>query len=106
MAELSQPLQETARKSLAAILQGLSSVGQVNVAKALDASESTISKLKSDGDLDRLAKLLAIVGLKVVPVRFRCEDPDYLAAMEMLAHRYMESRQAGAKPALNFEDPE
>ncbi len=106
MPQLSTDQLEIARKSHSQILSGLASVGQVNVARALELSESAVSKLKSEGDLERLSQLLSFLGLKVVPTKYRCEDPEYLAAMEMLAHRYMESRQHKARPTLDFGDLE
>lgn len=75
---------ERARKNLASIFKGLSSVGQVTVAKALSISEGTVSKMKSD-DLPTVADLLAICGLKVVPETYQCYEPKVIDAILALA---------------------
>lgn len=58
---------ETTRKNEAAMIRALASVGQKNVAELLGISEATVSRWK-DGDLEKTAKSLAAMGLKVVPV--------------------------------------
>jgi transcriptional regulator with XRE-family HTH domain len=88
MAALSLQPDERARKNLALILQALATAGQAELAKILEVSESTLSRMK-DGDIPQMAKLLAHCGLKVVPNEYRCEDPAYLAAIELLASKYM-----------------
>lgn len=75
---------ERARKNLALILTRLSSVGQANVAEALQVSESLISKAKS-GDLELFAKMLACVGIKCVPAHVRCYEPKQIEAVLALA---------------------
>lgn len=80
---LSQDEIERSRKNFAAILKGFSSVGQVHVAKAIGKHESTISKMISDGDLERFAQILAKIGLKVVGTEYRCVDPK---TMETILH--------------------
>ena len=86
----------TARKINATLLQRLASVGQNRVATALGQSESTVSRWK-DGELEKLASLLAVLGLKVVPVNQKCFDPQYIEALRMLA------RQALDEPAHALE---
>lgn len=82
--------QEPARanKNLTAILQGLASAGQANVSKALDVSESAVSRMK-DADIPHLARFLAACKLKVVPESFTCVDPAYLSAIVTLAQKHM-----------------
>lgn len=81
-------VQERARKNEAAILNGLSRAGQVNVAAAMNVSESTISKLKGE-ELRKLARLLAGCGLKAVPAEMQCFDPNTLQAVVQLAKERM-----------------
>lgn len=69
---------ERARKNLAAILRGLSRAGQATLAAELHVSESTVSRMKSEGDLERVSKLLALCGLKIVPEDMRCYPPEYV----------------------------
>lgn len=75
---------ERARKNLALILTRLSSVGQAEVAKSLEVSESLISKAKS-GDLELVAKILARCGIKCVPSHLRCYEPKQMEAILVLA---------------------
>ena len=74
---------ERARKNFSAIYQRLSSVGQVNVAKALDISEPTMSRLAEQSE--RIARMLEALGLKVVPVEMKCYDPKVIQAILTLA---------------------
>jgi hypothetical protein len=99
-AELSPELDARARKNGATILQALAAVGQVEVAKRLKVSESTVSRYKDkDGQIEEIGKLLAAMGLKVVPGHFECEDPQELASLRWFSRRYLElitaSRDAG-----------
>ncbi len=82
MTSLSPDLEERTKKTSSLILRALHSVGQVHVAKALDVSESWISKWKTD-DLERMTKLLLLCELKVVPREVRCFHPKDI---EMLMH--------------------
>lgn len=94
---------ERSRKNLSTILQALGTIGQNQVAQALGISESTVSRMK-DGELAQTSKLLSILKLKVVPEEFECVDPEYLAATELFAQRYLaiavekraERKRAGA----------
>jgi hypothetical protein len=77
--------EERARKNAATILNGMHSFGQSHLAKELDVSESTVSKWKPNGDIDRTAKMLSVLGLKVVPVTAQCFDPQYVEHLRALA---------------------
>ncbi len=78
-------LTDRARKNEAAILQGLASAGQATVARELDVSESKVSRLKSDGEIRRIATMLAAMGLKVVPQSYRCAKPEVIEAAMVFA---------------------
>ena len=80
MAALSPQADARARKNVATIFQALQQAGQVNVARALEVSEPTVSRMK-EKDLPEAAKILAVLQLKVVPEQFRCVDPAYLAGL-------------------------
>lgn len=86
----SPQLDERARKNLASIFQGLSTVTQVKVAERLELSEPTISRMK-EKEAAEMARFLAACGLKVVPERYECEDPVYLSSLKLLASRYLAS---------------
>lgn len=78
-----------ARKSEALVLQRLASIGQVAVAKGLGVNESTVSRMK-DGEISRYSQMLAVLGLKVVPVEVRCFDPDEVGALLFHARKRLE----------------
>jgi hypothetical protein len=82
MTSLSADLDERTKKTASLVLRCLHSVGQVNVAKALDVSESWLSKWKTD-ELDRTTRLLLLCGLKLVPVNVHCF---HQKDVEMLMH--------------------
>jgi len=77
---------ERSRKFHGLILNGLAREGQVHVADAIGVHESTVSKWK-DGDLERFAQILAVVGLKVVPASQRCYDAAEIDALLVLARQ-------------------
>lgn len=77
--------EERARKNASTILKSMHSFGQSHLAKELDVSESTVSKWKPNGDIDKTAKMLAVLGLKVVPVSAQCFDPEYVEHLRALA---------------------
>lgn len=76
---------DRSRKNESAILHALASVGQANLATGMEVSESFISRLKSNGDLGKTAKMLALLGLKVVPTSMVCFDPQYVEHLRALA---------------------
>lgn len=88
MAPLSMKGNERARKNLQSILQALATVGQASVAEAIGVSESTVSRMK-DGELERLAQLLAALGLKVVPEAVKCYEPAFIESIFQLAKQRM-----------------
>lgn len=73
-----------ARKSLSLIFKRLQEVGQNTVAKELSVSDATISGWKTK-DAEMAAKVLAELGLKVVPVSLKCYHPDEIGALLKLA---------------------
>lgn len=89
------------QKNLTAMLNGLVSTGQVNVARVLEISEPTVSRMKDD-ELPRVAKLLATCELKVVPETWRCVDPRQMDALLVLAGGELDRLRA--RPDLVWED--
>ena len=82
---------ETARKSLTLTLQGLSDPGmQGFIAKALQTSEATISRLKSE-HLEQVMQMLALLGLKVVKTSDKTINEERLMAVALLAHHSLSS---------------
>lgn len=82
--EVSGGAAERARKNLTLILQRLSSVGQATVATGLSLSEATVSRFKAE-QAEQFSKILAILGLKVVPEHVRCYEPKQIEAVLALA---------------------
>lgn len=77
-----------ARKNLAAIFQRLSEVGQSVVAQRLSVSDATVSRWKTE-DAELCAKLLAEIGLKVVPIGLKCFSPAKITAILQLAKDHL-----------------
>lgn len=93
--------EERARKNLATIFAGLSSVGQAKVATTLAISESAVSKAKGD-ELEVASRILAAAGLKVVPATHRCVEPKKMEALLTLAGVQLDSMRE--RPELVWED--
>lgn len=78
-----QPIPDArSRKSLQVLLNALASKGQRTVAAELGISETAISRMKSEGDLQRFAQLLTALGYKPVPVGAKCITPERVAEIE------------------------
>jgi Bacteriophage CII protein len=92
---------ERARKNLTVILQRLAAVGQARVAEGIGQHESTVSRWKG-ADAEQLAKMLALMGLKVVPIEMRCYPQHKIDAIFVLAKASMETMDSAEK--LSFED--
>lgn len=101
---------ERARKNLALIFQRLSSAGQARAAEAVGVSESTLSKMKTPqgdqkwSDFETLARVLAYLGLKVVPIEMRCFNPQQIGAVLALAKAHL--AKIDGPDQLVWEDPE
>lgn len=95
METVSAELDARSRKNCSLILRKLSSIGQVRAAQAIGVNESTISRMK-EGDFDRIGKLLAALGLKVVPVEMEVMDRKKIDAMLELARAYVNDITADA----------
>ena len=91
-----------ARKNEALILKALASFGQARLAELMGVSESLISRQKSEGHLAKTAEMLAHLGLKVVPERMQCFDPEYVEHLRALAQLGL--RQPSADQVLEWEE--
>jgi hypothetical protein len=85
---VSSAIAERSRKAHSLALQRLASVGQAEVAKALDTSESTISR-SVNAELERICSILAVIGLKVVPNDMQCFPPRKVAILMELARDHL-----------------
>lgn len=73
-----------AREIESLVLQHLLSVGQRTLADAIGLSESTVSRWK-EGEIERWSKVLAFLGLQVVPASAVVVNAEYLRSLETLA---------------------
>jgi len=73
-----------ARKNLSALLRALASVGQKPVADALEVSEATVSRLKSE-HLEGLCNLLGVLGQKVVSDDSHWYSEEYIRSLRYFA---------------------
>lgn len=81
---VSPDVSKRSRKIASLILQRLASVGQVTVANGLGVSESNVSRLK-DAEIEKFAKMLALLDLKVVPLGYECLPVAQMNAILTLA---------------------
>jgi Bacteriophage CII protein len=89
MPEVSPSASDASRKIERAILHALAEHGQAHAASVMGVSESSVSRMK-DGQIEALSKLLAAIGLKVVPAQYKCLDPIKAQAMVTLYEAAMQ----------------
>lgn len=87
MTALCPELRENARKNETVLLHSLAELSQKAVADRLGVSEATVSRMKSEGQLENMSALLAAMGLKLVPCDAEAFTPEYIAALRTLAQR-------------------
>jgi len=80
------------RKNESTILQALARVGQNEVARRMQVSDSTVSRFKN-GELLQWASFLAALGLKVVPETMKCYDAKKLDAILELARAHLNTME-------------
>lgn len=91
---------DKSRRFHALALQRVASVGQNRIAEQIGTSEATVSRFVS-ADLERACQILAVVGLKVVPIEMKCYPRDQIEAIFTLARASM--NRVGDVEALSFE---
>jgi len=87
MAQLSAQQESRSRKNLSVMLKALCTAGQGAAASAIGVHESTVSRMKG-GEISQMwqmCKLLAAIGLKVVPVDSQCFSAEHVEALRVLA---------------------
>ncbi|BCD83616.1 hypothetical protein PSm6_00230 [Pseudomonas solani] len=82
--QLSPDMDARAREFESVFLQRLVSVGQKTVADAIGVSESTVSRWK-EGEIERWCKVIAHLGLQLVPDSAVLVNAEYLRSLETLA---------------------
>lgn len=91
------------RKTAAVILRALASTGQRTVAEAMGISETTVSRMKSDGDLQRMAQLLTALGFKPVPIASKCLTPERAAEIDDYIERLRYWAEIGIRTKTKAE---
>lgn len=87
--ELSPELREIARKNEVIILDRLSKIGQKTVGEQVGASETKMSKLKSEKHIEFFAIMLAVMDIKLVDKNDLLCSPEIAEAMrQMLANSF------------------
>jgi hypothetical protein len=99
---VSPEIEERARKNHSILLNRLGKTGQKNVGDGVGLSEASISKMKDKGDFERFGKMIALMGLKVVPVEMKVVDMNQMEAVLTLAKKYMALMESSEK--LTFEE--
>jgi hypothetical protein len=102
MSAASVTVDERARKATSTVLQRLAPEGtQRNLAQAWGVSESTVSRLKEQ--IEPVMRLVAQLGLKVVPAEMKCYSPRELDAMFVLAKANM-NRAESVDDVLRWDE--
>ena len=99
---ISAEVQERSRKNHTIILKSLIAHGQVHLGAAIGSHETTISKMKEKGVFEQMGKILAVLGLKVVPVEMKCYDMGKMNAIFALAKARMNDMDSASE--LSFDD--
>lgn len=73
-------------------------MGQNEVARAIDVSDPTVSRMKEQ--VPQFAGMLVKLGLKVVPVEMQCYDEPTISSILTLAHQRMAQLQTPQQIAL------
>lgn len=87
MPESSTTYAETARENESVILRAVARVSQKVVAETVGVSDSTVSRMLSDGPVNQTSRFLAAAGLKVVPIEAQWYEPEYIKSLQVLAAR-------------------
>ena len=105
MASLSPALEEKARKLEVDLLRAVAQRGQQKVAADLGIDDSTFSRwmnAERDKGLVRTCMFLASLGLRVERDDAPAYDPEYVAALETLAHVHIDRRRRESQQAHKF----
>jgi len=78
-----------ARTNLSRIVNGMATHGRKGVADIYEKDVSTIAKWLENGQFERMAMVLAALGLKVVPSDWECLDMAQVNALLTLNRAYV-----------------
>ena len=82
--ENTRNIEAVARNSLSMALQALAQVGQAEIARCLNLSTSTVSRIKSER-LEEVVNVLAVCGLKIVPQDYSGDHAEFIDAALVFA---------------------
>lgn len=77
------------RANFSRILHALADRGQKAVAEVYGKDVGTISRWKDNGEFEKVAAMLAVLGLKVVPADWQCVDMAQVNALLTLNRAYV-----------------
>jgi hypothetical protein len=87
MSESSHSVEAIARKNLSKILRAMDRVGLDRIGAAIGKDGSTVCKMKTDGRVEDIAMILAVVGIVVVDKDAICVSRDEFLALKTFAER-------------------
>ena len=91
MGQVCMPYDQRARKNEKVILSALAETSQTVAATCMGVNESTISRMKGSdmkgSEIEQVSKLMAALGLKVIPVHYHCYPEEEIEALRILARR-------------------
>lgn len=106
---VSDEIAELARKNESNLLHRVRIVKGVNVAKRLNTSEATVSRMP-DWEFKRMGQIMAALSLKAVPIEMRCLPAEQMAMLEknqeILASMLQTLKQNPTVGQLTFDDDE
>lgn len=101
LSEVSDSRGARTRKTLQLVLQSVSRVGQVSIARSMSVDEATVSRIKNER-LEQSIELILAAGCKVVPAEMQCYRPASIASILQLAKERME--QLESPDQLQWDD--
>lgn len=103
MSTSSMTTSERTRKTVSAVFRRMEEPGTgVGLAAAMGVSESTISRIKND-HLESVINLITHLGLKMVPIEYKCVDR---AAYDFLTQTHQRIMQVAPQLVWDTEEDE
>jgi uncharacterized membrane protein YhfC len=91
---VSNDIDSQSRTNTSRILNALATSGHKGVADVYGKDVSMISKWKDDGQFERIGAMLAVLGLKVVPMAWQVMDVEQVNALITMSRAHMASLTA------------
>lgn len=103
---LSQELQARARRIETELFRRMRELGQAPIAEVCDVDVSTVSRLTGESKfgIAQFSRMMALLGLKAVPIEMKCYRPEEIEPYFQLAQQHM--RRVNSVHDLSDDDPE